>query len=240
MTNGDGIPQDRLNGYVDGQLSAEETRELRALIDEDEALAEEVRRLREINKLAVAAYRDIPEPRPARRAPTPAVPRYWRNAAALALLAIGVAAGYQWHTGAVPPQTPAIESLAQVDPGTLHAHKILLHISTMDPKRVDSALDAVQRILAADRRRGRRVQVEVVANQSGLGILRAGSPYAARIRQLQENYGNLSFKACGIAMATARLKEGARVRLLPQAQRVDAALEEILKRLKQGWTYIRA
>jgi len=238
MTNGGRTPQDRLNGYVDGRLSADETRKMRALIDEDDALAEEVRRLREINNLAAEAYRDIPEPRQVRRDPTAA--RRWRRAAALALLAIGVAAGYQWHTAPVRPNTPSIETLEQVDPAALHAHKILLHISTMDPKRVEPALDAVQRILAADRRRGRAVRIEVVANQSGLGILRVGSPYAARIRRLQATYGNVSFKACGIAMETARLKEGTRVRLLPQAQQVDAALEEILRRLKEGWTYIRA
>jgi intracellular sulfur oxidation DsrE/DsrF family protein len=41
-------------------------------------------------------------------------------------------------------------------------------------------------------------------------------------------------------MQNARLSEGIdEVKLLPQAQKIDAALEQILRRLKAGWAYIR-
>lgn len=40
-------------------------------------------------------------------------------------------------------------------------------------------------------------------------------------------------------MENARLAEGAEVRLLPEARRVPVALEQILSRLREGWTYVR-
>ena len=119
------------------------------------------------------------------------------------------------------------------------AAKILLHISTAAPERVNAALDAAEEILADSRERGKNTRLEIVANAEGLAMLREGSPYAQRIQRMIEQYESISFKACGIAMETANLKEGIEVKLLPEAERVDAALDQILTRLRQGWTYIR-
>ena len=41
-----------------------------------------------------------------------------------------------------------------------------------------------------------------------------------------------------MAMAHFELLEGEPVELVPEAQRVPAALGEILKRLQEGWTYV--
>lgn len=152
----------------------------------------------------------------------------------------GSSPGATLASASVQIAIPSIRNLDQINPAATQATRILLHINTMEPKRVNAALDAVEKILAADVQKGRAMQLEVVANEAGLGILRKGSPYEARIHALLSKYNNLSFKACGIAMQAAYLKEGKRVQLMPEAHRVDAALEEILRRLKQGWTYIRA
>ena len=71
-------------------------------------------------------------------------------------------------------------------------------------------------------------------------MLRKGSPYAKRIHQIVESNENVSFLACGIAMENAKLKEGHDITLIPDAHKIDAALEQILRRLKAGWLYVRA
>ena len=84
------------------------------------------------------------------------------------------------------------------------------------------------------------MQLEIVANAQGLAMLRDGSPFGKRIEAISNLYDNVAFLACGIAIQNVRLKEGIdEVKLLPQAQQIDAALEQILRRLKAGWAYVR-
>ena len=84
------------------------------------------------------------------------------------------------------------------------------------------------------------MELEIVANAQGLGILRENSLYSKKISSLTEAYSNVSFLACGIAKESARLKEGQDIKLLPEATEVPAALDQILKRIKLGWLYVRA
>ena len=70
-------------------------------------------------------------------------------------------------------------------------------------------------------------------------MLRQGSPFTQRIEKIATQYHNASFLACGIAMETAKLKEGREIQLIPVAQRVPAALDRILMRLEDGWMYIK-
>jgi len=49
---------------------------------------------------------------------------------------------------------------------------------------------------------------------------------------------NILFLACGIAMENARLKEGIKIRLIPEATKIDSAIGKILDRIKSGWTYV--
>jgi intracellular sulfur oxidation DsrE/DsrF family protein len=133
-----------------------------------------------------------------------------------------------------------LAELQQFDPATSAANKVLLHISTMDTQRIEAALNTAERIVQAKRDQKEPVQIEIVANAEGLGLLRRGSPYAERIRSMVEDNPSVSFLACGIAMENAELKEGGEIELIPEAREVDAALEEILRRLKLGWLYIKA
>ena len=84
------------------------------------------------------------------------------------------------------------------------------------------------------------MHVEIVANQTGLDILRAGkSPYAKRLEKLRATYPNLTYIACH--QTADRLREnGVAVKLLPGVHYAPTALDEIVKRMQQGWVYIRA
>lgn len=256
MKYDDALFQDCVNAFVDGQLDETACAEMREVMARDPELNREIRRLRDINDLAALAYRDCYPPRPVQlpaEKSSAESTRLWRQGWVQTLVAMllvfvgGLGGAYLFslkHTGHTPAlartHNPVIRNLDQINPVATRATRILIHINTMNPQRVDAALDAAEDILASDRKQGRRVKLEVVANEAGLGILREGSRYEKRIHAMLEKYNNVSFKACGIAMHMAYLQDGKQVQLMPNVHKVDAALEEIMRRLKQGWTYIRA
>lgn len=70
-------------------------------------------------------------------------------------------------------------------------------------------------------------------------MLRAGSPFEGRIKSIVSKYDNVTFLACGRAKILAGFIEGREIHLLPEAIEIPAAIDQILKRLQMGWTYIR-
>ena len=78
-------------------------------------------------------------------------------------------------------------------------------------------------------------RVEIVANEGGLDLLRSDrTPFADRIRELAEQ--DVLFFAC--SRAIERLQEqGVEVRLVPEANTHYSALDRVVHRMQQGWTY---
>ncbi|MBI3570145.1 MAG: hypothetical protein HY082_03445 [Gammaproteobacteria bacterium] len=239
MNQNESISDEMLSAFLDNQLDARERVQVLEALQRDKALAARVCELRQDMELVTSAYRNPPyadaRPTAVRRAR-----RGWRAAAAAALLVTGVATGWMVHAWRADGMGGApLQDIAQLNPSAPGTGRIILHISSLEPARAQGALDSVEQLLRASRSRGEPVQVEVIANAEGLGLLREGTPYAGRIQSLTARYDNVSFLACGIAMENARLSENAEIKLIPQARRVSAALEQILTRLKDGWTYVR-
>ena len=76
-------------------------------------------------------------------------------------------------------------------------------------------------------------------NAEGLNILRIESPYANQIASLSQDFKNVKFLACGMAKQNAMFRENKTIKLLPQATDIPAALDRIVNRLQDGWTYLR-
>jgi intracellular sulfur oxidation DsrE/DsrF family protein len=78
-------------------------------------------------------------------------------------------------------------------------------------------------------------QVEIVANERGLDLLRRDvTPFALEIRALQEN--NVVFYAC--ARSIQRLEEqGVTVALVPDTRQDYTALDRVVMRMRDGWKY---
>lgn len=157
-----------------------------------------------------------------------------------AMLVVGGVLGWLLHESKPQPPTLAFTSLAQLNTKYPSDNKILIHINAMDNTRIIRALNDTEQLLNNAKMTGNPLKVEVVANESGLGMLQKGSPYARRIHQIAVKYKNVSFLACGVAMETASLKEGHPIKLIPDAHKIHAALEQILLRLKEGWLYVKA
>ena len=84
---------------------------------------------------------------------------------------------------------------------------------------------------------GKPRQVEVVANERGLDLLRSDvTPFSDEISALSDE--SVIFYAC--SKAIQRLEEkGIEVRLVPEAIPGYTALDRVVIRMKDGWQYIK-
>lgn len=232
---------EQLNSFVDGQLDNDTLTKVLNAIHEDKELSERVNQLRYTKDMLRMAYSDLPQPAPCIPAHDNGPSWLSTGIAASILFVMSVSAGWFGHTQlAVQDNNPSFASLAQFNPDKDTNEHILLHISSKDEKRIQSVLDTTEKLLKERKNNKRPVELEVVANSEGISMLREGSPYQKRIQSIMMEHKNVAFYACGHAMENARLKEGKEVQLIPEANKVGAALEQIIKRLKLGWAYIRA
>jgi intracellular sulfur oxidation DsrE/DsrF family protein len=236
----DDISYDRLNAFVDGELDAQDEGRVLDALRRDPELAQQVHELRLNKDLMRHAYPPAPGVRRVRRK---SLPGGWRGlaAAAVALIAIGAAGGWAGHTW----QNEDADDYSRLARSATSAtaaptdDKILLHVSSSAPDRVAAMLEETESALAAARRDGRALQVEILANNTGLDVLRADRPGpAAQLEALRARYPNLTLVAC--RQTIERLHEkGVTVRLLPDAEVATSALDEVVKRIHEGWTYVR-
>jgi len=255
MSDSKTISEERLNAFIDGELDTTEKNEVfEALNSGDTTLSQQVCELRQLSELVRHAYDRPPESEKYCK-PEPRRMSMWgRAATATLLVGLGAMLGWSGH------QPPAVQ---QADSG-VHAmywdkdrsfqntdlskvtdqqgtKKVIVHLNTSSISRFEQALDTAEQVLAtyADSELG--AEVEVVANASAIKMLRTGySPYAERVRALQERYLNLTFLACKDALDHVRELEDLEtdVTLLPDVDVTPSALEHILNRLSEGWVYI--
>jgi len=221
------VSREMQNAFVDGQLDAADWTALVERMGGDESLRRQLCELRTLKDMVKGAYADA---RPS-RAPTAADRRGWARVAGLAL--VFALAGWLVH-GATDRGQAAAE-LRGVSAGG-----IVVHVASSRGEVVNTALQEVEDYLRDARAAGRKVKVEIVANQTGMDILRSDtSAYAKRLERLHAAYPNLTFSACN--QTADRLREkGVAVKLLPGVHFAPTALDEIVKRMQQGWVYIRA
>ncbi len=226
------ISDEQLNAFLDGELDAEEGS---CLFDKAEQSAELDHRLcqqRKLKELVKHAYRDIPEPR--RLLSGPSTPRGlfgWAMVASV-LLVLGFATGL-FTQGYLRPVTP--------DPGTntqavAEVENFLVHVASGEPEKLRLALQRARDLLAsAETDRPRKV--EVVANGRGMDLLRSDvTLFADEISSLSD--ASVMFYACSNAIE--RLEEkGIKVKLVPEANADYTAVDRVVKRLQEGWHYIK-
>ena len=236
MKKDDLVSEEQLNAFTDGELDTEEENRIFELADESPELDARLCQQRKLKEMVQHAYRNVPQ---ARRRSAQAGSRgrvLGMAVAAMFLLAIGISVGWfasltmgPEHNGAQMASGANVATQAQSD-------TYLLHVTTSDPQRMQVALRRADELMngpgATDTRR-----VEIVANESGLDLLRSDvTPFAAQIRTLAEQ--NVLFFAC--TKAIERLEEqGIHVDLLPEANTEYSALDRVVLRMQQGWEYVK-
>jgi hypothetical protein len=232
---------DRLNALVDRELDRFEEGRVLAAIGNDPALEQQACELRLTKDLVRHAYRHQ----------TPATMggrsvsyrgRGWMAVAAVFLLLVGTAAGWTFHGWNQQDGYEALAGFARSNRARLAAPatgRVVLHVTSSVPDRVVGMLDDAEGMLKAASVTGRTVAVEIVANSAGLDILRVdASRYVARIESLRTDYPNLSLVACGQTADKLRAR-GIAVQLVPGTAVATSALDQVAKRIQEGWTYVR-
>jgi len=143
-------------------------------------------------------------------------------------LAVGLAGGWM----ASRALDGGAEATAAVVPASQDTW--LLHVASSDPARMQVALNRAEELMNGPGATAHS-RVEIVANEGGLDLLRSDrTPFADRIRELAEQ--DVLFFACNRAIE--RLQErGVEVHLVPEANTHYSALDRVVHRMQQGWTY---
>jgi intracellular sulfur oxidation DsrE/DsrF family protein len=241
--NDHNISDEYLNSFVDNQLNSSEQIQAYDTIRRNDKLKEKVCELRSLKEAIKYAYNQPPL---YLRPTTGTTNRNWapliRSLAACLLLLAGGISGWLTHTWANRENEQEISSLVQavqrIDPVT-ETRKIIVHISNSKPAKLKAALDETESLLDTYKRSHKNIQVEFIANKRGVDLLRTGmTGYEKRIGLMQEKYPNLSFLVCGNTLSKLKIS-GEIVQLLPHTTVASSAVEQINKRLHQGWGYVR-
>jgi intracellular sulfur oxidation DsrE/DsrF family protein len=239
MSNPDLISEEQLNALLDHELDAEERAQVMVAIDQNPALQARYNELRHLKYLLVTAYRDIPLDRPSIGRRWNLANHYRAGFASAALILLGIIIGWSINAYMDEASDLKFQYVEKLDTSTINGDKILLHINTNDANRVRASLQWAENLLKYSRTNHTRLDLEIVVNAEGLNILRVESPYAHKIATLTKEFENIKFLACGIAKQNATFREDKAIKLLPQARDIPAALDQILTRLQEGWTYLR-
>jgi intracellular sulfur oxidation DsrE/DsrF family protein len=110
--------------------------------------------------------------------------------------------------------------------------KVVFQVSDADPAKWNLALNNarnVQTDLGKD-----KVDVEIVAYGPGLGMLKADSKVAARLAQALDD--DVGLMACENTMRNTKVQK---TDMYAGIKYVDAGVVHIMKRQREGWSYVR-
>lgn len=248
MNNSKQTVSETLNAYLDGELDAESVTHLKRRLAADRGLARHLAELRRVRSL-IRESGTMPyhsNDRPARPL-TRKLLSY--GIAASVLLVLGLTIGLRLYVpaAAVDPFTASLPESAQtIQPAHLDIQargdetRAIFHIASADPRKIRATLEHVEKLLQRYGESGQKLHIEVVANAEGINALRAdASPAPDRIAHLRQTYANVKFLACGATLARYKREHGVEPTLLPGTMVASSALDQILIRLREGWTYVR-
>jgi intracellular sulfur oxidation DsrE/DsrF family protein len=120
---------------------------------------------------------------------------------------------------------------AAAQPVSTGKERVIVQVSTPEQRIWNQALNYVenlQQLYGKD-----KVEVEIVALGWGIGMLKFDSPLATRVADAMKRGATL--QACEVTMGRQKLT---RQDMLPDIGYVPAGLGQIIKRQKEGWSYI--
>jgi len=236
MNKDDKVSEEQLNAFLDGELESEERS---CLFNEAERSAELGQRLcqqRKLKELVQHAYQDVPEPKrrlAGRRSRTGMV---GLAMAASLLLILGITTGLFMRGFLNPVPNPEGFAAATTPQVVTEMENYILHVISGEPEQMRRALQMAEQILSSNESNRPR-QVEIVANEQGLDLLRSDvTQFSSEISALANE--SVIFYAC--SKAIQRLEEkGVEVQLVPEAIPGYTALDRVVIRMKDGWQYVK-
>ncbi|MEJ2480774.1 MAG: hypothetical protein P8Y78_11505 [Acidihalobacter sp.] len=244
MTRDDYSQEAWLHAYVDDELAPSDRYDFLQQLLQDDELCMRICEIHRTKELVRYAFAEPPNP-PARQKrphPHPVWRRFAAAAAVIALMAVSFAGGLYANNTGQPTLRATLSSLGAVGLEktgvTTRPNRVLLHIASENNVKFAHTLNQAAQLLKKYHKR--KLVVEVVVNGGALGLLQAGdNPYAARVHALMKEYPNLHIVACGTGIGYLESR-GFPIDLMHQVRVAPSAVEEIVKRLREGWVYINA
>lgn len=237
MTKLHNSPAENLHAYIDGELSVEEREAFEEAMQLDESLKEEVCELRKIKQQMLEHYQkiEVPPMPKLEQKPSDRMQRYWPIAASLFLaFGVGFLAAKDMPLNSVSPGSGVVLKVAE----NQQNDKVILHIDSDQPNRVNALLQKASTMLQNQPPGAHPVQVEIVANDHGIDLFEKGNHNRAAIIALLAKYDNLKLVACERALER-RAQSGHPVQLIDHVESDRPALDEIVDKMRKGWTYYR-
>jgi intracellular sulfur oxidation DsrE/DsrF family protein len=130
--------------------------------------------------------------------------------------------------------------LALAPAQAMEKHRLALQISDNDPAKMNAVLNVAANVSKYYSDKGDEVEVEVVAFNAGLHMLRSDtSPVKERLASFKQGMPNVSFMACENTLAAMTKTEGKEPPLVANATRVPAGIVTLIELGEKGWTIVR-
>lgn len=235
-----------LSSLADNQLDAEEKKTALNEIANDETLKKRLSETLKLKGLIKDAYSSPPRvagrtgtnvKKPARRVIAVAAAILFALGTAIGWMAHAEMNGYLLQAELKSHEKQIGHALVSGLPNS-ETNNVVLHINSASIEKSRDILDLAERVLQKNAEADNNVKVEIVANGGGLNLFRKGrSSFSERIERMQKEYGNLTFVACAVAAKRIQKREGAPIYFLPGIKVASSAVEQIVKRVKEGWKY---
>ena len=119
-------------------------------------------------------------------------------------------------------------------------HKMALQISDNDKDKMNAVLNVAANVSRYYSDKGEEVEIEIVAFNAGLHMLRADTtPVAGRLKSFAQGMPNVKFQACDNTLTGMTKKEGKKPPLVTNANLVPAGVVRLMELNEKGWTIIR-
>jgi intracellular sulfur oxidation DsrE/DsrF family protein len=244
VTRDDYTQEAWLHAYVDDELAPSDRYEFMQQLLQNDALCVRMCEIHRTKELVRYAFAEPPSPpvRQTRARPRPLWRRVSAVAAVIALMTLSFAGGLYANHAGQPSLRATLGSLGAIGLEktgvSTNPSRVLLHIASENNVRFAHTLNQAAHLLKTYHKQG--LVVEVVVNGGALNLLQAGdNPYAARVHALMKKYPNLHIVACGTGIGYLEAR-GFPIDLMHQVRVAPSAVEEIVKRLREGWVYINA
>lgn len=233
-----------INAYVDGELNGSEKEAFKKAMAEDKSLADKVNSLYELKQFVQSSYAHVSESE--NYSHTNSSTKYKKllkfSSAAGVFLLIG--ASFGWLSHQYLNNSPAVTTSPlngfKLSPVNMQqSSKIILHVENSKHETLKLTLDKIEAILNQYQITKQPFELEVIANAGGIDLLRKDvSPYEKKIESIIKTNQNVSFIACSNTLHRLKM-QGIETKLIADTKIGPTALEQIVKRLQQGWIYIK-
>lgn len=243
MHNKTPYSDEHLNAFIDDQLDATEKAEILDAVRHDAELSQRVCKLQKLKNLLQLSYQSIEIPDRHKETNKFKQPEKikWFVAASF-FLAIGSIAGWVSHQTMSPKSLLDIAQITQPQTTSNNSQnwRLMLHVSTANPNRLNLALNEAEALLEEYAHSNRKLELEILTNSDGLALVNnTGKDYNKHLQKLQHKYDNLAIMVCGQTLKRIQREQGKNLTLLPHAKIVPSAINQMVKRQKSGWSYIR-